>query len=183
MLVAGHYPQIHIGTRRLVEIHRQSRNTAQRHAPCNRNPRTHAPAHGRARAFVGRIVGYVHKDFRLHKPHASARSSGKVVDKLLRKAAAAPPANHLRNQRPLDGQGQQNVPRRPPQARMSLHYRGKLAEDGAHGVSGGRGKLQRKRRRRAPHGASQRLGSARLLRSLARKIQQQDKRRHAAPLA
>ena len=183
VLAAGHHPPLPFGAQRLVGIYRQSGNTAQRHTPRHRNPRTYAPVDGRTQSAVGRSVGDVRKDFRIHKPHASARSTRKVVGELLRKAPPAPPANHLRNQRALDGQGKQALPHRPAQARMPFHHRRGNAENGADGVSGGSGQLQRKRRRRAPHRTAEGIGSARLLRSIARKVQQQDKRRNSAPLA
>ena len=102
----------------------------------------------------------------------------------LRQPAAAPPGDHLRDQPPLPGRGARPLPRRrrhsiracrsstrPARSDVRMAH---LASVGSHAVNGVAGAALR---------AAQADRPARLLRDVAGEIQQQDQRRHAAPLA
>ena len=57
------------------------------------------------RSGLGRGVGDHRRDLRLHQPHAAARGAGEVAAGAVRRVAAAPPRDHLRDQPPLPRRG------------------------------------------------------------------------------
>ena len=85
------------------------------------------------------------KTLRLHEPHRAARGAGAVAGRPVRQRAAAPPADHLRDQPPLPRQRPRAVPRTTSACRrMSIIEEGgeqrvrmaTLAIVGSHSVNG-----------------------------------------------
>ena len=83
---------------------------AQRHSSVDRRRRADAAADRRARPGLGRGVGNHGGDLRLHQPHPAARGAGNLAAVDLRRIAAAPPGDHLRDQRPLPRRGARPFP-------------------------------------------------------------------------
>ena len=84
---------------------RKSRDPAQRHAPERRHPRAHASVVRRGVPGLGRGLGDLHRDVRVHEPHHPARSAGEVARAHARGAASAAHADHLRDQPPVSERG------------------------------------------------------------------------------
>ena len=85
---------------------RQGRDPAQRHAPVDRGRRADARAGRRGGARLGRAPGRSReRDVRLHQPHAAARGARALAGGAVRAPAAAPPADHLRDQPALPAAG------------------------------------------------------------------------------
>ena len=110
------------------------------------------------------------KTLRLHQPHAAARGAGEVAGRAVRRAAAAPPRDHLRDQPPVPRRGPRAVPgRRGALARMSI-----IDEGGercrAHGAPRDGRQPHGQRRRRAALRTAHRDGAARLLRAVAGEV-------------
>ncbi len=123
-------------------------------------------------------------DVRLHQPHADARGARELAGDAVRARAAAPPDDHLRDQPPLHAPGAARAGRATSSACAHVdHRRGRRRTAGAHGAPGDRRLAQHQRRGGAAHRADQARAAARLSRAVAGALQQQDQRRHAAPLA
>ena len=86
-------------------VPRQGRDPAQRHPPRDRRRRADARAGRRGAAGLGRGLGDHRSDARLHQPHAAARGAGALAGGAVRAAAAAAPADHLRDQPALPAPG------------------------------------------------------------------------------
>ena len=78
--------------------------------PVHRRRRADAAARRRARDGLGSGLGDHAADVRLHEPHAAGRGAREMAAAAVRRAAAAPPRDHLRDQ--------PAVPRRGPAARI-----------------------------------------------------------------
>ena len=87
------------------EVPREIQRAAQRHAPGHRRGRTDAPAGRRAPAGLGRGLERDAAHLCLHQPHPAARGAGEVADTAVPEHPAAPPRNHLRDQRPPPRRG------------------------------------------------------------------------------
>ena len=83
------------------QLPREIRRAAQRHPSGDRDRRAHAAADRRACARLGRGLEHHLPDLRLHQPHAAARGARALVAGGVRPRAAAPPGDHLRDQRAL----------------------------------------------------------------------------------
>ena len=148
LLGAGHRPPLQGRERRLAEVPGQGVRADERHpsGAGRRRADAHLPRQGRRR--VGQGLGD-HRQFdRLHQPHAAAGGAGALAGEHVRAAAAAAPADHLRDQQPLPAQGGDPLPRRlrPPEAHEPGP--GGAGEGGAHGQPRGRRQLLDQRRRR-----------------------------------
>ena len=103
---------------------------------------------------------------------------------LLEQRAAAAPADHLRDQPPLPGGGGRRLARRQRAPAADVAHRGRATQAGAHGEPGHRRQPLGQRRR----GAAQPSWCKTTLvpdfyQLWPEQVQQQDQRRHAAPLA
>ena len=78
---------------------RQGCDPAQRHPPGRRRRGTDAAPHRRPRPRLRRGMAADAGNDRLHQPHPAARGAGDLAGAALRAAAAAPHADHLRDQR------------------------------------------------------------------------------------
>ena len=164
------------------ELPQAVRGAAQRHPPLDRRRRADAAAGRRAPARLGRGVGHHRRDVRLHQPHAAARGAGDVAAGDVRRVAAPPPRDHLRDQPPLPRRGARAVPRRRrPVAAHVADRRGRRQER-AHGAPGHRRQPRGQRRRRAALRTAQGQRAQGLLRDVAGAVLQQDQRRHPAAL-
>ena len=164
LLAAGHDPAAPAAGPAARPVPRDVGRPAQRHPPGHRRRGTDAAARRRARARVGRGVGDHAKDARLHEPHAAARGAGEVAGRAARRAPAAPPRDHLRDQPPVRRRGSRTLPgRREPRRAHVDHRRGRRSGR-AHGPPRGGRQPHGQRRRRAAFPAAHRDGAARLLR-------------------
>jgi len=105
-----------------------------------------------------------------------------VVGRAARRAPAAPPGDHLRDQPPVRRRDPLAVRgRRGARGAHVDHRRGRRARR-AHGAPGHGRQPHGQRRRRAPFPSAHRDGAARLLRAVAREVCERHQRRHAAPV-
>ena len=130
-----------------------------------------------------RCLGHHAADLRLHQPHAAAGSAGAMAARTVRQHAAAPPGDHLRDQRALPGRSAPEVSRRRGAHRAAVADRRARRALRAHGQPGLRRHACDQRRRRAALRAAEAGRVARLPRAVAGEVQQQDQRRDAATLA
>ena len=97
----------------------------------DRRRRADAAAGRRTRPRLGRGMGHHRGHLRLHQPHAAARGAGDMAAGDVRRVAAPPPRDHLRDQPAVPRRGARQVPRRRSDRlrRMSL-----IGEDGGKSV-------------------------------------------------
>ena len=158
------------------------RVAAQRHPPVDRRRRADAAAGRRTSPRLGRGVGDHGGHLRLHQPHPAARGAGEVAAGDVRRVAAAPPRDHLRDQPPLPRRGAREVPRRRRPGAADVADRRGRRQDRPDGAPR-HGRQPRDQRRRGPAlrpAEGQRAQG--LLRAVAGAVLQQDQRRHAAAL-
>ena len=151
------------------------------------------PTHGRpgadahpARRGASRLgpgVGPDPADAGVHQPHAAARSAREVAARVVRDAAAAAPGDHLRDQPPPARRRADALPRRRGPRRAHEPDRGRARAEDPHGEPGHRRLAQHQRRRGDPLRAAAHDDGQGPGRDVPRALQQQDQRRHAAPLA
>ena len=98
-LAAGHRAAALQPVQRSAVAAGQGGDPSERHASGDRGRGTDAALHGRSRHRLRQGLGRHQADLRLHQPHAAARSAGKLAGAAVRAPAAAPHADHLRDQR------------------------------------------------------------------------------------
>ncbi len=130
-----------------------------------------------------RGLGHHLQTFALHQPHAAAGGARALAARAVRPRAAAPPRDHLRDQRALPRRGAHPLLGDEARlARLSL-----IDEHGERYVRMAQPRLRRQPRDQRRRGAALRAAeagrAARFPRAVAGEVQQQDERRHAAPLA
>ena len=182
-LAAGHRAAALQPVQRSAVAAGQGGDPSQRHASGDRGRGTDAAIHGRPRHRLRQGLGRHQADVRLHQPHAAARSAGKLAGAAVRAPAAAPHADHLRDQR---GGAARSALDRPFQRRADQPH---LADPGgrraarAHGQPG----IRRLPQRQRGLGAAYRTDEGDRVRGPAQALsgphQQQDQRHHAAALA
>ena len=183
LFAGGHPAPLPRGRQRLVAAAREGVHPPQRDAPRARDPGTHAHPRGRGGHRLGGGLGPDVPHDGLHEPHDPPRGAGEVARPDDGASAAAPSADHLRDQRTLPQPRLRHLPRRPGPPRADVpHRRGRRALR-AHGEPRDHRFLQRQRRCRAPHGNSQGVPLQGLLRADAGPLPQRDERHHAAPVA
>ena len=91
-------------------------------------------------------VGHHATHLRLHQPHAAARGAGALAARSVRRAAAAPPGDHLRDQPPLPRRGAQPLLRRRRARRAPVAHRRERRALRAHGQPRLRGQPRDQRR-------------------------------------
>ena len=123
------------------------------------------------------------RTLRVHEPHGHARGPRALAGQPARGHAAAASRDHLRDQRALPGPGPRAARRRRRALPAHVPHRGGRRAAGADGSPRHRRQPCCQRRRRAAHGDPHDPGLPRLPRAVARPVQQQDERRHPAPLA
>jgi hypothetical protein len=79
----------------------QGGDPAQRHPSLDRRGRADAHPDRPAPLRMAARLGHRHPQLQLHQPHADARGAGDLAGRPVRARAAAPPADHLRDQPPL----------------------------------------------------------------------------------
>ena len=155
---------------------------AQRHAPRHRDPGAHADPRRREEVGVGRGLGGHPEVLRVHLPHAAARGARGLVDRPAGQAAAAPPRDHLQDQRGVHGGAAHRVPGRRAARAPHVDHRRVPRARRPHGLPGDGGRLQGQRRRGPALAAAARQGAARLLGPLPGQVHQRHQRRHAPPV-
>ncbi len=155
---------------------------AQRHPPGDRGARADAHPDRRARLRLGRGLGDHLEVLRLHLSHPAARGAGGVVGRPARTAAAAPPGDHLPDQRGVPRPGPRDLAGRLPAAGPDVDHRRVPRARRPDGLPGHGGRHQGQRRRRAALAAAARQGAERLRRAVAGQVHQRHQRRHAAPV-
>ena len=163
------------GTPRAVRL------AAQRHSSVDRGRRTHAVAGRRAPAGVGRGVGHHGRDVRLHQPHPAARGAGDLAARDVRRVAAPPPRDHLRDQPPVPRRGAHAVPRRRGPGPPDVADRRGRRQERPDGTPRDRRQPCHQRCRGAALGPAESQCAQRLLRDVAGAVQQQDQRCDATP--
>ena len=131
---------------------------------------------------LGRGVGHHRRDVRLHQPHAAAGGAGDVAAGDVRRVAAPPPRDHLRDQPALPRRGARGVPRRRRPAASHVVDRRGRREERAHGAPGDRRQPRDQRCRRAALRTAQGERPQGLLRDVAGAVLQQDQRCDPAAL-
>jgi hypothetical protein len=142
---------------------RADRLPAQRHPPGDRGARADAHPGGREGLRLGRGVGHHQPLLRLHLPHAAARGPRGVADRPARTPAAAPPGDHLPDQRGVPRPGARAVPRRRAAGPPHVDHRRAARARRPDGLPGHRRGDEGQRRRRAAQPAAARQGAAGLL--------------------
>ena len=99
LLAGRHRPPVPQARERLDRLARQGGHPAQRHPPGDGRRRADADPPGRGPSRLGRGLGPDRADAGLHQPHAPARGAREVAGRALRALPAAPPRDHLRDQR------------------------------------------------------------------------------------
>ena len=122
------------------------------------------------------------RDVRLHQPHAAARGAGNVAAGDVRRVAAPPPRDHLRDQPALPRRGARDVPRRRRAVAAHVADRRGRRQERAHGVPGHGRQPRDQRSRRAALRTAQGERAAGFLRAVAGTVLQQDQRCDAAAL-
>ena len=184
LLDRRHRAALQAAARHLRRVPRQGRDPAQRHAPGDRGGRADAGLPRRREARLGPRLEPVRADLRLHQPHADARGAGTLAGEAVREDAAAPPHADLRDQPPLHAPGADALAGRHGSHAAHVDLRGGRRQEqaGPHGAPGDRRLAQHQRRGGAAHRAHQEPPDARLPSAVARAVQQQDQRGHAAAL-
>ena len=179
--VAGPAASPHPPVWRPAQPRRQVRHPAQRHASRDRRRGTDAAAGGRARPEMGRGLADHHRHDLLHQPHAAARGAGKLAGAADGAAAAAPHADHLRDQQAASRRAGQ--PAGHAAAVRGVADRRARRTARAHGHPRLRRFAQGERRVRAAHRADAPHRVPVAAPALSRPHRQQDQRHHLPPLA
>ena len=120
------------------------------------------------------------EDIRIHEPHDSCGSIGKVGHRNLPGSPSANLPDCRGNQQKIPHRTPRKISERLREAEQNVDY---PQRKNLHGMARNPRRLQRKRRCGTPHKASERSRAERLVHALPEKIQQQDERNHAATLA
>src|SRR4051794_2703980 len=171
------------GQRRLGRAAREGRDPAQRHPPGARRARADAHPARRGGPRLGPGLGPREAHARLHEPHAPARGAGEVAAAVGRAAAAAPPRDPPRDHPPFPRRGAGPPSRRRGPRRARQPGRGGRRAADPDGQPRYRRLAQHERRRRHPLGPAAEGDGQGSGRAVPRALQQQDQRRHPAPLA
>ncbi len=131
---------------------------------------------------LGDGVGNHHQDSELHQPHPHARGAGNLALAPDAEAAASARGDHFRDQPALPQRDPPALPQRRRAPRAHVPDRRARRAPRTHGPPGHRGQPCRQRRGQIALGSLARDRAARLRRDLAREVQQQDQRHHAAPV-
>ena len=137
----------------------------------------------RARSALGHGLADHAGEHGIHEPYPVAGGPGEVAGLPAGACRAAAPADHLRNQSPVPGARGLRVAERPRVPAASVAHRGRCVEAGAHGPPCHRGQPFRQRCLRTSQQTRADDAGSGFLSALAGALQQQDERRHAAPLA
>ena len=183
VLAAGHVPRHGGAASTARQVPREVRGAAERHAPGDRRRRAHATPRRRARRAVGDRVGHHAAHDGLHESHSDAGSSRVLAARSVPAHLAAPPRDHLRDQRPVPRRRARAHARRRRASRSAVADRRARRALRAHGASRVRRQPCDQRRGRAPHGALEEQRAQGLLRPVARALLESHQRRDAAALA
>ncbi len=157
VLGARHRSPLQGGQRRLAEVSGQGFHSDERHASSvgGSGADAHSPRQGRF--GLGQSLGDHRKYDWLHQPYAAARGAGALAGQHVRAPAAAPPADHLRDQQPLPAQGRDPLPGGLRSAAAYEPAAGRTGEGRTDGPSrGGRQLLDKRSRRIALAAAARR---------------------------